>query len=239
MTQHDGSIPTSSASRAAFDELSRLHLDDESMQTVLQKVAELAKRTIPNVDESSVTMLQGDRAVTAVYTGLLAYELDETQYQRGEGPCMDAATSGAAIEVTDIRTETRWPEYTAIAAQKGALSSLSVPVPVRQQVPAALNLYSLRAHGFGAEARGLAGEFAAHAAIAVSNMYAFDTSRKTALQLQQAMASRAVIDQAKGIIMAERRIDADQAFQVLAQASQRANRKLRDIAQEIVDAVHP
>jgi len=236
MTQHDGSIPTSS-SRAAFDELSRLHLDDESMQTVLQKVAELAKRTIPNVDESSVTMLVGERAVSPVYTGLLAYELDETQYQRGGGPCMDAATSGVAVEVTDIRTETRWPEYTAVAVQKGALSSLSVPVPVRQQIPAALNLYSLQAHGFGAESRELAGEFAEHAAIAVSNMYAYDTSRKTATQLQQAMASRAVIDQAKGIIMAERRVDADQAFQVLAQASQRANRKLRDIAQEIVDAV--
>ena len=237
MTQHDGSIPTSSAARDAFDQLSRLLLRDESLQSVLQKVADLAKQTVPGVDECSVTLLLGGRASSAVYTGLLAYELDETQYRQGEGPCLQAASSGEVVEVLDARTETRWPDYITEARRKGALSSLSMPLPVRQEGAAALNLYSHRPAGFTDDSRGTAQEFAAYATIAVSNMYAFDTSRKTAEQLMHAMQSRAVIDQAKGIIMAERRCTADEAFEALAQASQRANRKLRDIAQDIVDGV--
>jgi len=237
MPQHDEPISASDRPLDTPDPFSRLLLELETMQSVLQKVADLAKTTLSAVDEASVTLMQGSRPVSAVYTGLLAYELDEAQYEHDLGPCLDAAKTRRTVLVEDARAEPRYPQFAERAVRGGALSSMSIPLVLQQDMPAGLNLYSLHAHSFDADGRNRAERYATTASVAIRNMLSYDSSRKTAEQLRQAMESRAVIDQAKGIIMAERRCTADEAFQILAQASQRANRKLRDIALDIVQGV--
>ena len=231
-----GSTPTIDA-RDAFAELARISLNTESMESVLQRIAELAKQTLPGAAEVSVSLISNDKATTAAYTGRLALDLDETQYGRGYGPCLEAATGGEVVEIVDAREETRWPDYAQAAVRRGSLCSISVPVPVVETVAAALNVYAVEAHAFDDDARALGRTFASYAAAAVHNMHAYSSARDLAEHLDRAMQSRAVIEQAKGVLMGQRRCDATEAFAMLAAASQRSNRKLRDIAQAIVDGV--
>ncbi|SFU08990.1 GAF domain-containing protein [Geodermatophilus amargosae] len=222
--------------RDAITELARLSFDNTSMEAMLQRIAELAKQIIPGVAEASVTLIANDKADTAAYTGRLARDLDETQYGRGYGPCLEAAVGEEIREITDARTEARWPGYARIAVERGSLSSLSAPVPIREGLHGGLNLYAVEAGAFD-DAREVATTFASYAAVAVHNMHLYESTRELAQNLDIAMRTRAVIEQAKGILMSQRRCDATEAFTLLAAASQRSNRKLRDIAQAIVDGV--
>ena len=113
--------------RDAFAELGRVSFEDTSMDARLQRVAEFAKAAIPGVAEASVTIISCDKAESAAYTGRLALELDETQYGRGYGPCLEAAVGEEIREIVDAPTESRWPEYTQVAVERGALSSVSCP----------------------------------------------------------------------------------------------------------------
>jgi GAF domain-containing protein len=222
--------------RDAFTELGRFSFDNTSMEAMLQRIAELAKQVIPRVAEASVTLIANDKATTAAHTGRLALDLDETQYGCGYGPCLEAAVGEEIREITDARSEARWPEYARIAVDCGSLSSLSASVPIREGLHGGLNLYAVQAEAFD-DARELATTFASYAAVAVHNMHLYETTRELADNLDIAMRTRAVIEQAKGILMSQRRCDATEAFSLLAAASQRSNRKLRDIAQAIVDGV--
>lgn len=218
----------------AADALAALLIAQESMRSVLLKVAEVAVQTLENTSEASVTLVERGRPTSASWTGLLAFELDEAQFGLDNGPCLEAAVSGRALTVRDMRTETRWPQFADVAARQGALSSLSTPIPMQHDLQAALNLYSTKPDAYGDEQRSLVHELVGIAAVAISNMHSFDQVQRTAANLQEAMASRAAIEQAKGILMARHRIGAEQAFQVLSTRSQHANRKVRDLAAEIV-----
>jgi GAF domain-containing protein len=221
--------------RDAFDQLGRLVLQDESMDSVLQRVAELAKAVMPQVVEASVSLVDDTATTTVAATGQLALDLDESQYERGYGPCLEAARGGEVMLVDDVRTETRWPLYVQVARDHGVRSSLSVPIPVQRAAHAALNLYALTPAAFDQASFQVGGTFASYAGVAIANMHLYDGSRRLVEQLQTAMVSRAVIDQAKGIIMAERHCSAQEAFEVLVDLSSRSNTKLRDVAQLLVD----
>lgn len=208
------------------------------MVALLQRVADLSKRVIPGIAEASVTLIDRDRPTTPAWTGQLALDLDEAQFACGYGPCLDAAVGQEIREVCDAREETRWPGYTPACVERGVLSSLSMPVPVRENIHGSLNLYATRAGSFDEAAKDTGREFASYVAVvAVRNIHLYETVRERANHLDTAMRSRAVIEQAKGILMSQRRCGADEAFSLLAAASQRSNRKLRDIAQAMVDGV--
>jgi GAF domain-containing protein len=176
--------------------------------------------------------------VTAAFTGEAAIALDERQYEADHGPCLHAARSSDVVVVPDTSADDRWPQYASAAAARGVRSSLSVPLPVRRQVTAgALNFYATDAAAFSDDVIELAQTFAGQAAVAITNAELFHATSTLAEQMQQAMASRAVIEQAKGILMRERRCSADDAFAVLVRLSQEGHQKLRDVAQRIVDGV--
>lgn len=218
----------------AFAELGRIKLIETDLDGVLRKVADLAKRTVVGVDEASVTLVRGKKAQTAAYTGDLALTLDEWQYADGTGPCLDAAISGATFPVTDFTGETRWPGYIPRAIEAGVRSSLSVGMPVHEPVNGALNLYALKPDAFDEEARLVAQTFSGYAAVALANAHLYDAAATLSQHLRAAMENRAVIEQAKGILMAERHCTPDEAFAILSRLSQDANRKVRDVATALV-----
>ena len=228
--------PQSALAAEALERLGRLSLRELSMDELLQIVAELTNEAMPGDPETSVTLLVRDRPTTVATTGQLAVDLDETQYDRGHGPCLHAARSGELTEITDTRTETRWRDYLPRAVEHGNLSSLSIPLAIDQeeQVTGALNVYARRAHAFDEDSRAVATRFGPYASVAAGNLYAYQSARRTADNLQAALESRAVIDQAKGVLVERYRLTPDQAFQLLAQASMNANRKLRDVADDLV-----
>jgi GAF domain-containing protein len=219
---------------AAFAELGRINLAENDLHGVLTRVAELARQTVPGADEVSVTLVRGRAAETAAYTGQLALSLDEWQYANGTGPCLEAAAELATVSVPKLARDERWPEWAQHAVTTGVRSSLSVGLPIEERIDGALNLYGLREAAFDDEAVLLAETFAGYAAVALANATLYGVTAKLAQQLQTAMASRAVIEQAKGIIMGRRRCSAEEAFAVLTRISQDSNRKLRDVAAALV-----
>jgi GAF domain-containing protein len=220
----------------ALERLGRLSLRELSMDDLLQTVADLTKTVMPGTPEASVSLLVKNRPTTVASTGELATHLDETQYEKGHGPCLHAARTGEVTEIPDTRAEDRWPDYTPRAVEHGNLSSLSIPLAIDQdeQVTGALNIYARRPNAFDEASRSVATRFAPYAAVAAGNLHAYQSARDMADHLQTALESRAVIDQAKGILMERYKLTADQAFQLLVRASMMTNRKLRDVADHLV-----
>jgi GAF domain-containing protein len=222
----------------AFAELGRIRLADIDLDTLLDKIAHLAKRTIPGASEVSVTLVHGNRPQTAAFTGELALTLDEMQYERGYGPCLEAADSTSSLVVSDTGSEKRWPGWATAAEKAGAHSSLSVGLPVHEQVTGALNIYATTTEAFDDDAVTIAQTFAGFAAVALANAHLYETQATLAGHMQKAMESRAVIEQAKGIIMGEHRCTPEDAFAILTKLSQDSNRKLRDVAAALVENAH-
>ena len=206
------------------------------MEYLLQTVADLTKAVMPGHPEASVTLVVKDHPTTVATTGQLAVDLDEKQYERGHGPCLHAARTGELTEIADMRTDDRWPDYSPRAAESGALSSLSVPLAIDddEQVTGAINIYAREPDAFDEASRLAATHFGPYAAVAAGDLHAFQSVRARADNLQAALATRGIIDQAKGILMDRHELTADQAFQVLAQMSMKGNRKLHAVADDLV-----
>ncbi|GIE99254.1 GAF and ANTAR domain-containing protein [Paractinoplanes rishiriensis] len=218
----------------AFAELGRIRLGETELAGVLARVAELAKISIDGVAEASVTLVGDHGAHTAAFTGELAQVLDEFQYDVERGPCLDAATAGSTFVIPDTDAEPRWADYAKRAAAAGVCSSMAVGLPVQEAVTGALNLYAVRKDAFDDDAIIAAQTFAGYAAVALANAHSYDSTATLARQMRDAMEHRAVIEQAKGIVMAQRRCTADEAFTLLSRTSQDSNRKLRDVAADLV-----
>ena len=227
--------PTDPAS--AFAEFGRIKLGETDLSGVLTRVAELARRTLPGADEVSITLVRDGRPYTAAYTGEIARQLDERQYEREAGPCLQAAADKTTVSVPDTAGDTRWDSWAPKAAAAGVGSVLSVGLPILESVSGAVNIYGLRPRAFDDDAVQLAQRFAGYATVALANAHLHDSTTNLAQHMQAAMESRAVIEQAKGIIMGERRCSADEAFAVLTKISQDSNRKLRDVAAALVARV--
>ena len=222
---------------AAFAELSKIMLGDGSLNETLGRIAALARDTIPDTDEVSVTLIDRDKPKTVVFTGQLAVHLDERQYESGLGPCLDAALTGETV-VVEVTNDNLYQDFAHSARRAGITHSVSVGLPVPQRVVGALNIYTSTPDPLAEETIGLAQAFASYAGVAVANAALYNYTAELADQMQAAMQSRSVIEQAKGILMGRDGCSADDAFKKLTRLSQNDHRKLRDIAQSIVDGTH-
>ena len=221
---------------ASLRALSQFLLGDQTPREGLLRVAQLGESALAGATATGVTLLDGDgRPKTFASTTEEAPEVDHLQYAEGDGPCLDAYKQKKVIRVDSNRTEQRWPEFTLRAADKGVLSSLSVPLVVDDRGIGALNFYAHTEHAFSAEDEAVGVAFAEQAAVIMANAQAYWGARDTIKNLDEAMRSRAVIEQAKGILMARSNLDVDEAFDMLRRASQRENRKLRDVAADLVE----
>ena len=218
----------------AFAQLGAIVLG-RPMGEVLRRVADLALARVPGADEVSVTLVDGERTTSAAFTGQLAAMLDERQYEMGFGPCLDAAQTGQHLRVDDTANEDLYAAFAAVAARQGVRSTLSIGLPLAQGVLGAINVYRFGAHPLDAEAEELATAFAGYAAVALANAALYASTADLASNLQAAMNSRAVIEQAKGILIGQLGCTPEEAFTHLATQSQRQNRKLREIAVELVE----
>jgi GAF domain-containing protein len=218
----------------ALDAMSKFFVGDATLQATLDHVAELAVETIPGTAMAGITMLVDGTATTAVFTDVEATEIDSAQYETGIGPCLDAFRHQEVYRIDDTATDRQWAAFSRAAASHGIRSSLSLPLMARHDGIGALNLYAHEPSAFSDEDVEVGKQFAAHAAIVLANSQAYTDARQLGEDMAQAMKSRATIEQAKGILMGAQGCSADDAFQILVRASQRENRKVRDIADEIV-----
>ena len=219
---------------ALHQALARVVLGGRDLTEVLTEIAGIARRAMPGSEASSITLIRGEKAFTAAFDGQMAMDADELQYQRGYGPCLDAGRAGQIFLVNDMRSEQRWPDYAQHVSAHGVGSSLSVPLPFQGVTIGALNNYAATPGVFGQADIAVGQEVAAWVALAVGNADMIARTADDLAGMRAAMASRAVIEQAKGILMERRKVTEDQAFTALSHASQNTNIRLRDVADELV-----
>jgi GAF domain-containing protein len=216
-----------------FAELGQIKLSETDVDGICERIVDLARRSLPNADEASVTIVRDGSARSAA-ADERARRLDELQYDQLGGPSLLAATENVAVRVTDTTEDDRWEGWAAVAASLDIHSVLSVGLAIADTVTGAITLYSETPDAFPGETVALAQVFARYAAVALANAHLYDTTASLAEHMRRAMEHRAVIEQAKGIIMAERRCTPEQAFTILTRLSQDSNRKLRDVATALV-----
>jgi len=216
-------------------ELSRLLVNEEALDDTLQRVADLACRYVGDADVAGVTLLRDGKPSTTVYTDPTSPQIDSAQYETGIGPCLEAFRQQRVFRVDSTAEDEQFPAFSQAAAEHGIQSTISFPLAVRGNGIGALNLYSKQLGAFSADAEKVGMVFADQASVALANAQLYASAYRMTQQLQEALTSRAVIDQAKGILIGQHRVGADEAFDILRTTSQRENRKLRDLAQELVD----
>lgn len=222
----------------ALRALSSFLVAERSLGDTLLRVSELAIDALPPAEMAGISMLGEDGApTTGVFTDPRAPDIDAAQYAARRGPCLDAWRQGRVVVLDDIENAVDdYPEFVQEAQAHGVGSVLSLPLVAGEASLGALNLYAPAGKAFSQDDGALGGELAAAAAIVLANASAYWEASQLSQQLTEAMRSRAVIEQAKGMLMARSPdLAADDAFDLLRRASQRENVKLREIAQRIVD----
>lgn len=215
-------------------QMAKIVLGAQPLTPTLQQIAAITLQVIPELVDVSITLIEDERPRTVVFSGPLAMELDERQYTDGFGPCTDAAIAGATIAVDTTATSSSYPGFAEAAARRGITNTLSVGMPIPQGTAGALNMYSNADQLISKSSIAAAEEFAGYAAVAIANAALYHASADLTQQMKAAMESRAVIEQAKGILMGQQRCSADAAFTLFTLASQNRNQKLRDVAAAIV-----
>jgi GAF domain-containing protein len=222
---------------ASIVEMQALLLGTETIEEFLTELAGLAILAVGKGLSCGITLQPNGRPLTVASTDALAAQVDEVQYGLDQGPCLHALRTGSQVYIRDLSSDQRWAAYAATALEHGIRSSLSLPLSNGRNTIGAFNLYSQVAGSFGPAATRRAESFAQNATGALS--IAIRLADHTALtdQLRASLASRAVIDQAIGVLMAQRRITAAEAFAILRTTSQNRNIKLRAFAAQIVEGV--
>jgi GAF domain-containing protein len=227
----------SAATQDTYDALSRMVVSVESTRdATMAKIAELGCGLLEACDFVSLTLIERGRPETAGATHDDAVALDEAQYDARSGPCLTAIRDQRVVRVRSLPgAKATWGEKVGQAAERLSIgSSLSAPLVVDGSCFGGLNLYSRALDAFSVADEVALSAFAEQAAAVAANARDYWAMAEATRQLESALESRAVIEQAKGVLMARQGCSPDEAFDFLRRASQRKNRKLRSIAEEIV-----
>jgi GAF domain-containing protein len=220
---------------AAVAEISRLPVGETDMRSLLGGFVRAAATALDASTSLSVNLGRPAEPTQVATTSEEAAAADGLQIRAGQGPCVDAYDGQESVLVDDLRTDTRWPRLRAMSGESPVRSALAVPILVAGAQVGVLNCYSTAPHAFTDDQAQTADVLALAAGAALEAVQETAHLRRLAEQLDEALASRAVIDQAKGIVMARRGCTAEEAFAHLAALSQHRNVKLRDLARALVE----
>lgn len=213
----------------ALAEAAREINSTQNLDSTLDAIVETAARSLDGIEHVGIsTIFRDGKVETQAGTDQLVWEMDQLQYELGEGPCLQAIREEGVVWVNDLRHDQRWPRYVPVAARRGIKAQLGLRLYADDQILGGLNLYSTSTSTIDPEVEHSAELYAVHAALALG------WARK-ADHLNAALQSRKVIGQGIGIVMERFSLDEDRALQYLIRVSQHSNIKLRDVAQELVN----
>lgn len=232
----EGGPPLDAVTAAgAFAGLADLLGAGDDVADLLERGARLSAQALP--EAAAVSFVLGDprNPDDRGADSPRADQLDEAQRQAGEGPGVDAFCCHAPVSADDVADTPRWPVFGPRCRELGVGSALSVPVLAQDQCLGVLNAYADSTVVFSARSHQLGGLLADAMGAVLQHLAQRTALRRQAENLERALESRAVIDQAKGVIMARHGGSAEDAFTRLSTVSQRSNMKLRDVARVVVD----
>lgn len=202
---------------------------ENSPQETLDAIVHAAVDTVPGAEHAGITMVRDRQELyTVAYTSDLVHEIDRRQYTVREGPCLQALWEQDHVRMDDQEAEQRWPRFTHEIRDLGISSMCCFRLFTDRDTMGALNLYAAEPRGFGAEAEDVGQLFASHASVALADAQQIE-------QLEQALSTRDIIGQAKGILMERYRVSPDIAFSLLVRASQQNHLKLREVAAQVAE----
>ncbi|WP_410567044.1 ANTAR domain-containing protein [Amycolatopsis sp. cmx-4-61] len=219
----------------ALEQLSDVLDQHEELEVVLHRLCHQVVPAIPGADLASVAVLDGRRLRTVAATSDQARDIDHVQYDADAGPAVEAARTGKVVRIAVSEAALRWPPFAEAARTASVGSYLSAPLFLDEEFSGSLNLYGVEGHGFSELDAALLELYTTAAEAAIRQAERHRRARETAAGLRTALTTRAVIDQAKGILMAARCITADEAFALLVQQSQKENLKLHAVAARLID----
>jgi hypothetical protein len=222
----------------AFAQIAEHLCEADTFDEVLSRIAQAAVSTIAGCQLASVTLREDGAFRTVASTHAAATEVDQAQYQASEGPCLNAVDD--AIVYAPTFPDNRWPRLGSRPTESGVQSAVSYRVAAaapltNPSLGGSLNSYATSPHAFDVEAREIGLVLAAHASVAARTVRERTALEQLGRQLHEALSSRDVIGQAKGILMERLRLTPEDAFDALRRASQRLNLKLREIAQKLAE----
>ncbi len=229
--EHDDQVAASIA------ELQNALLSTDTVEEFLRELVSQAARLVAGGLSCGMTLGASGRPFTVACSHEQAAEVDEIQYEFGDGPCLEAMRSGVVVSLPDTTAERRWAGFCARAAQRGVRATLSLPLTADGGPAGALNLYAPAPGAFREPEIRRAQQFAGHASGALALSSRLASYAALTGQLRASLASRAIIDQAIGVIMAQERCSQAKAFVILRTASQHRNLKVRELAREIITSV--
>ncbi len=226
--------------QAAIGDLAGLVAGSRRLPELLAEVAKFAVHAIPGADGAGVTLLRVDRSDNMVEalaaSAPFVAQIDQIQYVTlNEGPCITAALERRTVRSGSLGGEKMWPRFGPRVGRLGVHSALSLPLLLPDQVIGAINVYAHGKDVFDERAAELGELFAKPAAVAVHNAAILSQTIALAAQLQTALSTRPVIDQAIGLLRGRSGRSAEDAFVQLRAMSQAEHRKLADVAQRLVD----
>jgi GAF domain-containing protein len=199
------------------------------LQTTLDIIVETAASSLPGIDHVGITIASQDGQMeTRAGSDTLVRELDELQYELGEGPCVHAIDAEPVTTLEWASRDPRWPRFLPLAVAKGLRSQMGMRLYTEKMTLGALNMYSTSSDTIDPDAVHMAELFAAHASLVLGHA-------RREEQLSTALLTRKVIGQAIGILMERHSLDEDGAFAYLTRVSSHTNIKLRDVAAEVVE----
>ena len=210
-------------------------LNTDSVEQFLRELAVLSTQAMDGVMSCGMSLRQRGRApsVTAC-SDPAASAADEVQHQTGEGPSVHAMRHARPVRIDDTVISQQWPKFCRQAAEVGIRSCYALPLMVDDEPVGALILYSRQPAAFGREETARADRFARDASGALTLALRMASCTDLNEQLRSSIGSRAIIDQALGVIMATEHCPQDRALALLKSISQNNNVRLRDLAASIV-----
>lgn len=215
-------------------EVARLLEDDEAPEEALRRLTSLGAELVPGSTAAAMTVAAGSGALTFAASDERLDELHRLQFEDGEGPVAETLRHNEPRRVDDMSAEDRWAGFCRAAARSGFASCLALPLRTDRRPAGAVVLYGQEPGVFRGAAHDVALLFAAQGGTAVRNASVYRACRRLADKLHSGLESRAVIEQAKGIVLAELDVTPDQAFRLLSRFSQNTNQRVRKVAADVV-----
>jgi GAF domain-containing protein len=222
--------------RQALDQLADLRTSPVSVEEALDRVVASAEALF-GVDGTALMLVDRDQVLrNLAVSDPRAALVEELQAEHGEGPCIDAFDDKQPAAADDLGREDRWPAFSPEAARRGLLAVLASPIPYSEQAVGVVAVFAAEPHPWSEGEREAIVAFTELVALLILNAMEATERGRLAAELQGALDSRVVIEQAKGVLVGRHGLTTRQAFERLRRQARDQRRPLSQVARAVVSA---
>jgi GAF domain-containing protein len=220
----------------ALTQLADLRTSPVTIEAALHRIVESADALF-QVDGTALMLVDNDQVLrNLAVSHRRAALLEELQAEHGEGPCVDAHDEKQTVWADDLRREERWPSFSPAAAGRGLAAVLASPIPYSSDAVGVVAVFASGPHPWTEAEQEAIAAFTDLAAMLILNAMEARERGLIAVQLQGALDSRVVIEQAKGVLVGRHGLSPRQAFERLRGLARDQRRPLTEVAEAVVGA---